>query len=150
MSFSVKWRDLYFNVVTERGFVVKAFFSDDSVFSLRGDSGDRKFREQLEDYFNGKAVEFKIPVKLDVTPFTKRVLMEVMKIPYGKTVTYHDIATKLRTSPRAVGQALKRNPIPVIIPCHRIVAKNGLGGYSEGTKIKARLLTIEKINMLKP
>ncbi|WP_290597397.1 MULTISPECIES: methylated-DNA--[protein]-cysteine S-methyltransferase [unclassified Archaeoglobus] len=144
--FSVSWEDLYFNVVLEDGVVVKSFFSEIPAFNT--DYG--QFKEQLEDYFSGKRVEFDIPVRLNVTPFIRRVLEEVSKIPYGKTATYSDIAQKLKTSPRAVGQAVRRNPVPVIIPCHRVVAKNGLGGYTTSVpnpkaslKIKEKLLKLE-------
>lgn len=74
---------------------------------------------------------------------SERILKEVRKIPFGKTVTYGDLAKKLRTSPRAVGVALRLNRVPVIIPCHRVVAKGGLGGYSYGVEIKKKLLGLE-------
>ncbi len=139
--FSVFWEDIYFNVLVENGAVVRAFFSKKPAFSTE----DGEFREQIEEYFNGKRVEFNIPVRLKVSPFTEKVLAEVSKIPYGRTAAYSEIAKKLNTSPRAVGQAVKRNPVPVIIPCHRVVAKGGLGGYSAfDIKIKERLLKLEK------
>ena len=130
----------------EDGFAVRSFFSEIPAFKTEY----IQFKEQLEDYFSGKKVEFDIPVKLNVSPFARRVLEEVSKIPYGKTAMYSDIAQKLKTSPRAVGQAVKRNPVPVIIPCHRVVAKNGLGGYTTSVlnpkvslKIKEKLLSLE-------
>ncbi|WP_456468047.1 methylated-DNA--[protein]-cysteine S-methyltransferase [Archaeoglobus sp.] len=139
--FSVFWEDIYFNVLVENGAVVRAFFSKKPAFSTEGG----EFREQIEEYFDGKRVEFNIPVRLKVPPFTEKVLAEVSKIPYGRTAAYSEIAKKLNTSPRAVGQAVKRNPVPVIIPCHRVVAKGGLGGYSAfDIKIKERLLKLEK------
>ncbi len=143
---SIPWENLYFNVVFEDGFAVRSFFSEIPAFKTEY----IQFKEQLEDYFSGKKVEFDIPVKLNVSPFARRVLEEVSKIPYGKTAMYSDIAQKLKTSPRAVGQAVKRNPVPVIIPCHRVVAKNGLGGYTTSVlnpkvslKIKEKLLSLE-------
>jgi len=143
---SIPWENLYFNVVFEDGFAVRSFFSEIPAFKTEY----IQFKEQLEDYFSGKKVELDIPAKLNVSPFVRRVLEEVSKIPYGKTATYSDIAQKLKTSPRAVGQAVKRNPVPVIIPCHRVVAKNGLGGYTTSVlnpkvslKIKEKLLSLE-------
>ncbi|ACV25334.1 methylated-DNA--[protein]-cysteine S-methyltransferase [Methanocaldococcus fervens] len=87
-----------------------------------------------------------INYKLEVPEFTRKVLDIVKNIEFGKTITYGDIARKLNTSPRAVGMALKRNPLPLIIPCHRVVAKNSLGGYSYGLDKKKFILEREKLN----
>lgn len=89
-----------------------------------------------------------ISYKLEVPEFTKKVLDIVKDIEFGKTLTYGDIAKKLNTSPRAVGMALKRNPLPLIIPCHRVVAKNSLGGYSYGLDKKKFILERERLNMV--
>ena len=93
----------------------------------------------------------KIDLKLEVTPFQKKVLNQLVLIPYGETKTYGEIAIKLKTSPRAVGNACRRNPIPIVIPCHRVVASKGLGGYSGATEgethyIKRYLLRLEGIS----
>ncbi|WP_457568354.1 methylated-DNA--[protein]-cysteine S-methyltransferase [Desulfurobacterium sp.] len=79
-----------------------------------------------------------------LSPFQKNVFSAVKSIPPGKTATYGEIAATVGTSPRAVGQALKRNPFPLIIPCHRVVASKGTGGFSQGTEIKEKLLLFEK------
>lgn len=105
-------------------------------------------KKQVEKYFSGKKVEFDFEYELNVSKFTALVLEEVRKIPYGEVETYGEIADRLKTSPRAVGQALKRNPILVLIPCHRVVAENGIGGYSSGFEMKRRLLELES-NKLK-
>ncbi|HID42914.1 MAG TPA: methylated-DNA--[protein]-cysteine S-methyltransferase [Archaeoglobaceae archaeon] len=98
----------------------------------------------LEKYFEGKVVDFlKHPVKLQLSDFSISVLEKVRKIPYGETLSYGEIAKILKTGPRAVGQALKRNPVPVIIPCHRIVGVKGIGGYSQGINLKKILLELE-------
>jgi len=94
----------------------------------------------------------KIKIQLEVTPFQKSVLMQLQKIPYGETRTYGDIAKILKTSPRAVGNACRTNPLPIIIPCHRVVAANGIGGYDGATKgktleIKYQLLKQEGVNI---
>ena len=90
-----------------------------------------------------------LPSNLVGTDFQKRVWAELLKIPPGKTVTYGDLAKKLNSHPRAIGQACKANPLPITIPCHRVVGKNNLGGYFGHTqgKIldkKKKLLASEK------
>lgn len=106
-------------------------------------------RQLLTRYFDGEPVDFPVPVDLSaMTPFTRRVLEETRKVPYGKVAHYGSIAARLGVpaGARAVGQALGRNPIPLVIPCHRIVAADGsLGGFSMGLDIKARLLSIEGV-----
>mgnify|MGYP002266848858 CR=1 FL=1 len=73
------------------------------------------------------------------------MLNETRKIPYGTTITYSELADRIGSSggARAVGQALSKNPYPIIIPCHRVVARSGIGGYSGGVELKKRLLEIE-------
>ncbi len=81
----------------------------------------------------------------DLTAFEQAVLTETRKIPYGTTITYSELADRIGNSggARAVGQALSKNPYPIVIPCHRVVARLGIGGYSGGVKLKKRLLEIE-------
>lgn len=80
----------------------------------------------------------------DLTPFQRRVLDYVARIPRGETRTYGEVARALRTGPRAVGQALGANPTPLLIPCHRVVASSGIGGFSgPGIRMKKRLLRLE-------
>ncbi len=105
---------------------------------------------QLTEYFDGKRKVFTIKIKLEISQFYKKALLEVAKIPYGKTDSYSQIAQKLNNpkAARAVGTANARNPLPIIIPCHRIIAKNGkLGGYAGGLKIKKYLLNLERDNL---
>ncbi len=146
MSFSVFWDKvgLYFNVETEDGFVTRAFFSDKPVFGEEvKEQYEYGLREKLESYFSGKRIDLSCRVKLNVTPFVRKVLSVTSRIPYGSVASYAEVASAVKSSPRAVGQALKRNPVPVIIPCHRVVAKNGIGGYSAGIKLKKALLELE-------
>jgi len=102
---------------------------------------------QLDLYIKGEKIEFHVPVDLsDLPQWTRKVLMEVKKIPYGKVKTYNWIAKKLgyKNGARAVGQALKINPIPIIIPCHRVIRQDGsIGGFSLGVQLKKRLLSME-------
>jgi len=103
----------------------------------------------LTRYFNGEKVDFDIPCDLtSMKAFTRRVLTEIRKIPYGKLTHYGSVAKGLgyANAARAVGQALKRNPIPIVIPCHRIIRGDGsLGGFDMGLDIKMMLLSLEGI-----
>ncbi len=145
MSFSIFWKKLglYFNVETDDRTVVRAFFSNKPFFG----SEECELKRALELYFRGEKVEFDVEVRLEVSNFVAKVLEVVAEIPYGSVKTYGEIASIVGTSPRAVGQALKRNPVPIIIPCHRVVAKNNIGGYSEGVEIKRALLELEGVRL---
>jgi len=100
---------------------------------------------QLTAYFAGQLKAFDLPLAPDVTPFTLKVLTKMQQIPFGQVRRYGDLAKTLNSAARAVGGACGRNPIPIIIPCHRVLAANGLGGYSGtgGLDIKCALLTLE-------
>lgn len=78
-----------------------------------------------------------------------RIYREVRRVPYGSTSTYGEIAKEIGTSPRVVGQAMARNPTPLVIPCHRITAAHGIGGFSPSVDIKEALLAMEKKNFSK-
>lgn len=106
----------------------------------------------LNQYFAGKDTNFNHPIATSGTKFQQQVWQQIAKIPYGKVMTYGEIAKKINSSPRAVGNACGKNPIPIIIPCHRVTAKNGLGGFSFGDKnsnkfnnlqLKQKLLELE-------
>lgn len=86
--------------------------------------------EQLNAYFENPAHIFQFDFALYGTPFQIKVWKALLRIPMGKTETYRQMAIKLNTSSRAIGQACRGNPLPIIIPCHRIVAADGIGGYS--------------------
>lgn len=107
----------------------------------------KKTYEQLMEYFKGQRKTFDIPLKPQGTVFQMKVWKELLNIPYGETCTYKDIATRLGNPKacRAVGGANNKNPIMIIIPCHRVVGKNGdLVGYACGLDVKSKLLEIEK------
>jgi len=109
-------------------------------------------RRQLLAYFSGSLKEFQLPLNPAGTAFQKSVWRQMQQIPYGQIESYGTVARKLSTSPRAVGGACGRNPLPVIIPCHRIIAGDGgLGGYSgqDGTISKAFLLRLEGASLSK-
>lgn len=85
--------------------------------------------QQLQSYSADSKFHFSVTVKAGGTPFQKKVWRALCKIPAHQTVTYGEMAHTLRTSARAVGNACRRNPAPIVVPCHRVVAKNGTGGY---------------------
>lgn len=102
--------------------------------------------KQLNEYFAGSRKKFDLPVDIEGTEFQKKVWNEVKKIPYGKTKSYKSIAEKLGDvkAIRAVGKANGQNPVPIIIPCHRVIGSDGtLTGYAGGLEIKEKLLEIE-------
>ena len=103
---------------------------------------------QLGDYFGGKRRSFDLPLAPEGTPFQKRVWQEIARVPFGATLTYSELAARAGAagSARAAGAATGRNPIAVIVPCHRIVGSDGsLTGYAGGLERKTKLLEIEGV-----
>ncbi|MGQ9618712.1 MAG: methylated-DNA--[protein]-cysteine S-methyltransferase [Candidatus Aminicenantia bacterium] len=126
-----------FSLFKDKGYILKR---DDSLFERE--------RMLLEKYFIGEIVDFSlIPIDFIIgTEAEKKVWIELLKIPYGKTVTYSFIAERIGIPEgyRFVGNAVGKNPIPIIVPCHRVIRKNGsLGGFSAGLYVKKYLLEIE-------
>lgn len=105
-------------------------------------------REQLDAYFDSGLKQFDLPLAPSGTPYRQSVWRELCAIPYGETCSYLDIARKAGGSARSVGQANGSNPIPLIIPCHRVVAATHIGGYSggDGLPTKRWLLALENPN----
>jgi len=106
-------------------------------------------RKQLMEYFSGKRKTFDLPLKLKGTEFQLRVLQELQRIPYGETSSYGEIANRIGRprAVRAVGAANGRNPIPIIVPCHRVIGSNGsLTGFGGGLGTKQALLRLEAEN----
>ncbi len=138
-------------IVEEDGFLIKCSF-----FSLPEDTVEKetsltkKTFNQLQEYFLGKRKTFELPIKFYGSDFQKEVWQELVKIPYGKTSTYGEIAQKIKGKnySRAVGMANNRNPIAIIVPCHRVIGSNSsLTGYAGGLEIKKKLLKTENINV---
>jgi methylated-DNA-[protein]-cysteine S-methyltransferase len=105
---------------------------------------------QLEQYFAGKRTAFDIPLDLEGTDFQQLAWRALCRIPFGKTISYGDQAKNIKKPKafRAVGSANGKNPIPIIVPCHRVVAGDGsLGGYSLGLKMKKQLLALEGVSV---
>jgi methylated-DNA-[protein]-cysteine S-methyltransferase len=113
----------------------------------RSESKFSSLKKQLKDYFSGKKVRF--TEKLDLSPgspFEQKVWKKMLQIPYGKTISYKKLAQMVGNSrkARAVGNACARNPLPIIVPCHRVIKSDGgLGGYGGGIERKRRLLDLE-------
>jgi len=107
----------------------------------------RDAASQLREYFARERTAFDIPMRLDGTAFQAEVWAELSRIPWGETITYGELARRVGrpTSSRAVGQANGKNPIPIIVPCHRVVAGSGVGGYSGGLSMKRALLALEAV-----
>ncbi|MCD4703886.1 MAG: MGMT family protein [Methanosarcinaceae archaeon] len=107
----------------------------------------RQLCQDILQYLKGDDVDF-FRYSLDLSPLTEfeqEVLQQTRRIPYGQTITYSELAGRVGRpkATRAVGQALAKNPYPIVIPCHRVVARSGLGGYAGGIELKTRLLELE-------
>jgi methylated-DNA-[protein]-cysteine S-methyltransferase len=104
---------------------------------------------QLRDYFEGKRQTFDLPLDLQGTPFQKEVWQALLDIPYGETRTYADQALAIGRpkAVRAVGAANGKNPVPIVVPCHRVIGSDGsLTGYAGGIEIKRALLALERVH----
>lgn len=99
------------------------------------------WRQQLDDYFSGRLKNFAHPISPKGTPHQQKVWQAISEIPAGEVMSYQDIARKIGSAPRAVGGACGKNPLALVVPCHRVVAKGGIGGFSSG---QARALDIKR------
>lgn len=104
---------------------------------------------QLREYFAGARTAFDLPLAPKGTSFQQSVWIELLKVPFGRSVSYGELAAKVGCrSPRAIGQAVGRNPVLIVIPCHRVLAANKkLGGFSAGLPVKEFLLNLEEISL---
>jgi O-6-methylguanine DNA methyltransferase len=136
---------------TKRGFMnwLQGHFREEDVCESM--ARNKTVIDELRGYLNGKVTKFACSLLLLGTPFQKRVWNEVRKIPYGETLTYKQLAHRVGV-PRgyqAVGQANALNPLPIVVPCHRVVGSDGsLTGYSTGVKTKELLLKLEGVILL--
>ena len=108
-------------------------------------SGDDPVSGWLRHYFAGRVVTLP-PLAKPKSAFQEKMRLGLLEIPPGETRTYGELAKRLGTAPRAMGQALGANPLPILIPCHRVVAATGIGGFSDGLTWKKRLLAFEDDN----
>jgi len=138
---------------TPRGLCRISYTVDDADESLARTFGVRvlrapldEVRRELDEYFAGRRRDFDLELDLRVAPFNEAVLHELARVPYGQLDTYGGLAAKVGRprAARAVGSVMNRNPIPIVLPCHRIVGANGsLTGYAGGLHIKRALLELE-------
>lgn len=98
---------------------------------------------QLDAYFAGRLRSFSLPLAPKATGFQRDFLDLLRAIPYGKTRTYGEIAREMRVGAQAIGQACGANPIPIFIPCHRVLAVNGLGGFSGGVGVETKVVLLK-------
>ncbi len=118
---------------------------DAEIVSQANDSIHRA-KQQIDEYLQGSRTMFTFPIIMVGTPFQKQVWTELLKVPYGQTASYQDVAKRIGRpkAVRAVGTANGSNALALVIPCHRIIAANGsLGGYGAGLVVKKRLLALE-------
>ena len=142
------------NLKTELGyFTLKSINKKITYFYPSNDKSEKinnnylhiNFLKTLNNYFLKESFSFRYQLKLIGTEFEKKVWHEISKIKYGQTVTYNDIAKKVNSSPRAIGNACSKNKCLFLIPCHRIIRANGsTGGYVLGENIKEYLIKLEK------
>jgi methylated-DNA-[protein]-cysteine S-methyltransferase len=109
----------------------------------------REGLSQLTEYFKGTRQVFDLPMDADGTDFQKRVWKELTRIPFGKTISYGELARRVKNpkASRAVGSANGKNPIGIVVPCHRVISSDGsIGGYAGGVPLKKHLLALESGN----
>jgi methylated-DNA-[protein]-cysteine S-methyltransferase len=142
-----------FVAATDRGLCRISFRPDGMDDELARTYGSRVLqvplddvRRELDEYFDGRRRSFDIPLDLKVAPFYDAVLRELSRVPYGRTETYGSLAAKVGRprAARAVGTVMHNNPVPIVLPCHRIIGANGsLTGYGGGLHVKRALLELE-------
>jgi methylated-DNA-[protein]-cysteine S-methyltransferase len=129
---------------TEKGFTLLDFCNCVEE-ELRDDSAFIDFFYKLDKYFGGEEVDLREPIDIFTNPFRLSVYKEVMKIKWGTVKKYSEIARAIKSHPRAVGVALSKNPILLIIPCHRVIGEKDIGGFKRGKDLKKKLLQLEGI-----
>ena len=141
----------YIRIVEEDGAIIGVDFTDkiDQDQLVNETELIKKTYQQLSEYFEGTRKEFDINIELRGTPFQLQVWKQLLKIPYGKTASYKWVAENIDCPKgyRAVGMANNRNPISIIVPCHRVIGHDGsLVGYGGGLDTKKKLLSLEHEN----
>ena len=135
----------YFTLTTVNKKITCFYPSNTKIEKINNNHLHINFFKTLNNYFLKESFSFKYQLKLIGTVFEKKVWHEISKIRYGQTITYNDIAKKLNSSPRAIGNACSKNKCLLLIPCHRIIRTNGsVGGYVLGENIKEYLIKLEK------
>lgn len=130
--------------------IYRYFDSKTVATGIEADDFNTPYILDLKAFYNGHVHELNWPLDLKGTSFQKEVWYALKTIPYGQTVSYSDVATQINrpTATRAVGSAIGRNPVLIVIPCHRVIGKNGkLTGFRSGLKMKEELLKLEQMIM---
>ncbi|MBA2653351.1 MAG: methylated-DNA--[protein]-cysteine S-methyltransferase [Tatlockia sp.] len=122
---SAGWLEIQF----DEHYIYRAKFTQTPVENKENTHLTALIEQELDSYFRNPHHRFQLPLKSHGTAYQQRVWNALLVIPVGRTVTYGDLAKTLQSSPRAIGQACKTNPLALFVPCHRVVGKNNLGGY---------------------
>ena len=139
-------------IIEENDAIMHLYFSDGSLpegAELKETELIKKAKTQLQEYFSGRRKDFDLPLKPSGTAFQQAVWQALCSIPYGETRSYKDIASQIgnQKACRAVGMANNRNPIAIVVPCHRVIGANGkMVGYAGGLSVKEHLLQLERVH----
>lgn len=147
MDFVIKTAIGNLKMIFEGSHIVKIEMIDESE-NKNLNKTQMEIKNKFVDYFNGQGLLDDLPIKIKATPFREKIYKELLKVPYGQTITYKDLAIRINNpkAARAVGSAMKNNPLPFVIPCHRVVGTNNPGAYAYGADLKYFLLNMEKAN----
>ena len=138
----------FIKITEDSGFITEIKLVNDVGKSIEVNENLIQAQNEIEEYLKKERKVFDLPIKLKGTDFQKKVWNELLKIPYGETRSYFDIAKNINKEKalRAVGTAIGKNPLLIVVPCHRVINKNGnLGGFACDLEVKKKLLKIEKI-----
>ena len=134
-------------IIEKDGYITNLYINYNNIKTIQKETKlISRTANEIKEYLDGNKKSFSIPIKIKGTEFQNKVWKELLKIPYGETRSYKDIAININNSKacRAVGTAIKNNPIPIIIPCHRVIKSNkDIGNYAYGIDIKKELLNLE-------
>lgn len=153
MKYSYNYNTLLGNItiVTDEEFLIEIIFGKENIGVVKETTLIKEIKKQIDEYMIRERKVFDIPIKMIGTDFQIKVWEELRKIEYGTSISYQVLAERVKNKnyARAVGLANNKNPIPIIVPCHRVIGKNGkLVGYAGGLDIKSKLLEIENIGDL--
>ena len=134
-------------IIEKDGYIANLYINYNNIKTIQKETKlISQTANEIKEYLDGNKKSFSIPIKTEGTDFQNKVWQALLKIPYGETRSYKDIAININNSKacRAVGTAIKNNPIPIIIPCHRVIKSNkDIGNYAYGIDIKKGLLKLE-------
>ena len=136
-----------YEIIEENGYIVKIGVVDSIRDGVSSSLVIDECIKELDEYFNKKRTVFNVPIKQFGTEFQMKVFQVLKSIPYGHTLSYKDVAILIGKpkASRAVGNACNKNPIMIVVPCHRVIGKNGkLVGFAYGTDLKEKLLELER------